>query len=514
MIFRALPRFGWGRAAHCAQKLAMFASMDHTPPPTAAARLSALFEAWRGMPPLSIEALPKAGSDRQYFRLRGADVCVIGVQNVDLPENKAFLSFSAHFGKCGLPVPAIYACDDRQEVYLQEDLGDLSLLQALEASRQGAAAVPASVIALYQKSLEQLAKMQIIGGQGLDYTLCIPRADFDLQSIRWDLNYFKYYFLRAIKVPHDEQALENDFETLANWLVATDCSHYMFRDFQARNIMVRGGEPYFIDYQGGRRGALQYDVASLLYQAKADLPEPLREALLDHYINALGAYKSVDAAAFKAHYRGYVLIRLLQVLGSYGFRGFFERRAHFLDSIPYAMENVREFLENAELPIALPTLYAALRTALTSDALLAIGRKPVATQPLTLRVRSFSYKAGLPEDPSGNGGGFVFDCRAVHNPGRFDAYKPLTGRDKPVKDFLESMPETQQFITEASVLVEASVRRYLERGFTDLMVSFGCTGGQHRSVYFADRLAREIGARFPVQVEVVHIEQEKKQWKN
>jgi aminoglycoside/choline kinase family phosphotransferase len=488
--------------------------MDPHPTDSATGLLATLYHQWQGMLPDSVETLPKAGSDRQYFRLQGPSGSAIGVQNLDVAENRAFLSFSAHFGKCGLPVPTIYAVDDSTTVYLQEDLGDQSLLHVLESRRKAAGTLPHSVIALYEKSLAQLAKMQVLGGQGLDYSLCVPRADFDQQSIRWDLNYFKYYFLRAIKVPHDEQALENDFETLAQWLLETDCSHYMFRDFQARNIMVRDEQPFFIDYQGGRRGALQYDVASLLYQAKADLSEEVREALLDHYIASLSQYLEVDVPRFKAHYRGYVLIRLLQVLGSYGFRGFFERRPHFLDSIPYALENVRMLLETAALPIALPTLWEALRATLQSPALAGLGGKPAAIQPLTLRVRSFSYKSGIPQDPSTNGGGFVFDCRAVHNPGRFDAYKPLTGRDKPVKEFLEALPETQQFFNEASSLVEASVRRYLERGFTDLMVSFGCTGGQHRSVYFADRLARELGGRFPVTIEVLHVEQEKKQWKN
>jgi aminoglycoside/choline kinase family phosphotransferase len=488
--------------------------MDTLPNESATALLDALYRQWRGVAPQSIQALPKAGSDRQYFRLQGPAGTAIGVQSADIAENRAFLSFSAHFKQGGLPVPAIYAVDPRQEVYLQEDLGDASLLQVLEARRKAASAFPESVIRLYEKSLAQLAKMQILGGRGLDYSLCIPRADFDLQSIRWDLNYFKYYFLRAIKVPHDEQALENDFETLAQWLVATDCSHFMFRDFQARNIMVRDETPYFIDYQGGRRGALQYDVASLLYQAKADLPESLRAHLLDHYIAAASQLTAIDVPQFKAHYRGYVLIRLLQVLGSYGFRGFFERRQHFLDSIPYALENVRTLLETADLPIQLPTLWQALRATLASETLQALTRQPVAQKPLTVRVRSFSYKAGIPQDPSDNGGGFVFDCRAVHNPGRYEAYKPLTGRDSAVKEFLEALPETHQFYSEASMLVEASVRRYLERGFTDLMVSFGCTGGQHRSVYFADRLSRDLGSRFPVTIDLAHVEQEKKQWKN
>jgi aminoglycoside/choline kinase family phosphotransferase len=479
--------------------------------------LEALYREWAVVEPAMVQAIPLAGGDRRYFRLGDGKRTAIGVYSRDVAENKAFLSFSRHFHARDIPVPEIYVENGAQTAYLQQDLGDTSLLQRLDALRKlepGPGKFPEAAVTLYQKALEELARMQIVGGAGLDYRLCIPRSDFDMQSIRWDLNYFKYYFLRAVKVPHDEQALEEDFERLAEWLMETDCTHFLYRDFQARNIMVVGDAPYFIDYQGGRRGALQYDVASLLYQAKADLPDALRESLLDHYIDAAGQYMAVDRAAFKAHYRGYVLIRTLQVLGSYGFRGFFERRPHFLDSIPYALDNVRSLLEADVLPVKLPALWKALKGALESEVLAGIGRKPVAEKPLRLRIKSFSYKSGVPLDPSGNGGGFIFDCRAILNPGRIEDYKSQTGRDKAVIDYLEALPETQAFFSDASALVEAAVRRYLERGFTDLMVCFGCTGGQHRSVYFADRLAREIGSRFPVDIEVEHVIQEQKQWKN
>jgi aminoglycoside/choline kinase family phosphotransferase len=478
--------------------------------------LEAIYREWTGTKPSLVQAIPLAGSDRRYYRFGDGERTAIGVYSRDVAENKAFLGFSQHFHARDIPVPEIFAEDPEKTAYLQQDLGDTSLLQRLDALRkqEPSGAFPASAIPLYQKSLEALAKMQIMGGKGLDYSLCIPRPDFDLQSIRWDLNYFKYYFLRALNHTHEEQALEDDFERLAQWLMETDCTHFLYRDFQARNIMLVGDTPYFIDYQGGRRGALQYDVASLLYQAKADLPHDLRESLLEHYIDAAGEYMPMNRAAFKTHYRGYVLIRTLQVLGSYGFRGFFERRPHFLDSIPYALENVRTLLEGNDLPITLPALWKALKEALESEKLAVISRKPVAEKPLTLRIKSFSYKTGVPLDPSGNGGGFIFDCRAIHNPGRIEEYKSQTGRDKPVIDYLEAMPETDAFFRDASALVESAVRRYLERGFTDLMVCFGCTGGQHRSVYFADRLAKEIGSRFPVNIEVEHVIQESKQWKN
>jgi aminoglycoside/choline kinase family phosphotransferase len=487
--------------------------MDNKAQEDTQSQLRLLYTQWRGTPPALITALPKAGSDRQYFRLLGPKGNAIGVKNLDHSENKAFLSFSEHFTSLGLPVPAIYAVDAAQEVYLQEDLGDISLLNLHLQTRKNDM-IGAEALSMYQKSLEQLARMQVLGGQGLDYDCCVPRSDFDLQSIRWDLSYFKYYFLRALKIQHDEQALENDFETLAHWLLETDCSHFMFRDFQARNIMIRDGSPYFIDYQGGRRGALQYDVASLLYQAKADLPESLRETLLDHYISALQVLIPVDPIAFKLHYRGYVFIRLLQVLGSYGFRGFFERRPHFLDSIPFAIDNLRDFLRADPLPIQIPALWQALKDLSASETLQSLRPVKATAQTLTLKIRSFSYKVALPEDQSDNGGGFLFDCRAVHNPGRYAEYKSLTGRDESVKAFLEALPETHQFFANATALVEASVKRYLERGFSDLLVGFGCTGGQHRSVYFADRLAKELASRYPVKIDLVHIEQEKKHWKN
>lgn len=483
--------------------------------PSALETLSHLYQDWAGRSPTTVHALPLAGSDRRYYRIGDGTATVIGVVSPDLAENRAFLSFSRHFRENCVPVPEIYHQSSDLTAYLQQDLGDTSLLQRVDAlRRQQSGGFPEAAIPLYAQALTDLAHMQVIGGKGLDYSLCVPRSDFDRQSIRWDLNYFKYYFLRAIKVPHDEQALEDDFEALSDWLLDTDCSHFMFRDFQARNIMLVENRPYFIDYQGGRRGALQYDVASLLYQAKADLPEAVRDQLLEHYMDAAGQWTAINREAFRAHYRGYVLIRTLQVLGSYGFRGFFERRPHFLDSIPYALGNVGQILDGPGLPIQLPTLMAALRQALQSETLLALSRRPAAQQPLNLRVRSFSYKAGLPADPTDNGGGFIFDCRAVQNPGRIDAYKPLTGRDKPVIDYLEGLPEAETFFKNASALVEASVRRYLDRGFSDLMVCFGCTGGQHRSVYFANRMAREIGARFPVIVDLLHVEQERKQWKN
>lgn len=481
--------------------------------PTIPSRLSELFSAWSGQPATIVEAIPQAGSDRQYWRLSNGKQTAIGTYNPDARENNAFLEFSRHFKALDLPVPEIYASDPTEHVYLQEDLGGESLLQRLMSSRNGAD-IPQSVIALYEKSLSALSRLQTIGGKDLDYATCYPREAFDQQSMRWDLSYFKYYFLKLARIPFDEQLLENDFNALADYLLTAETDHFMFRDFQSRNIMVRDDQPYFIDYQGGRRGALQYDVASLLFQAKANLPEELRSHLLEHYLSEASRYTEVDPVQFKEHYAGYLLIRLIQVLGAYGFRGFFEKRPHFLESIPFGLKNIAWWLENQSVPVQLPELMRVLHSLADAPALTALGKKWDQESQLTIRVQSFSYKKALPVDPSGNGGGFFFDCRGLHNPGRYQPYKKLTGRDQPVIDFLLANSEIEQFLQHARNLVDISVQDYIERNFSHLMVSFGCTGGQHRSVYSADRMAAYLKGKYNVNVVVEHLVQEAKNWEN
>lgn len=490
----------------------MFVEME----PESTAILATLFEEWAGVPPQTIVALPKAGSDRQYFRLSTDSKSAIGTLSPDLAENTTFLSFSQHFHSLGLPVPEIYGSVPASGAYLQEDLGSTPLLSQLAAWRaETGERFPAAARKVYARALEQLARMQVEGGKDLNYSLCIPRSAFDKQAMLWDLNYFKYFFAKLCAIPFEEQGLEDDFHTLADWLLEADCSHFMFRDFQARNIMVKEGEPFFIDYQGGRRGALQYDLASLLYQAKADLPHEGRMDLLDHYLDALEQFLPVDREAFKVHFFGYLLIRTLQVLGAYGFRGFVERRPHFLESIPFALNNLAWIRANVKLPVALPTLEPLLDALPDSPKLAHLKKTWPNAKQLTVRVHSFSYKkGGIPEDPSDNGGGFAFDCRAIHNPGRYQPYKHLTGRDQPVIDFLLARSRITAFLEDAKATVSPSVERYLERGFSHLMIGFGCTGGQHRSVYCADRMAEYLEKTYGVNVVLEHIEQEKKNWQN
>ena len=380
-------------------------------------------------------------------------------------------------------------------------MGDTTLFEFLSKNRKSEEIAP-RVVDAYKKVVAVLPRFQVEAGRDLDYSVCYPCPSFDRQSITWDLNYFKYYFLRLAGIPFSESALENDFGRLTEFLLTANCDYFLYRDFQSRNMMLRSGEPFFVDYQGGRKGALQYDIASLLYDAKADLPTDLRQQLLDHYLDALGGYIKMEREAFLQHYYAYVYVRILQALGAYGFRGFYERRAHFLQSVPYALKNLRWLLHHAELPIELPTLMGAFKSMLASEKLQSLASD---ADNLTVRIFSFSFHKGLPKDESGNGGGFVFDGRSLPNPGREERFKPLTGKDQPVIDYLNQQENVHQFLASVMSLVDASVSSYEEREFKNLMVSFGCTGGQHRSVFLAEQLAKRLRARKGVQAEVRHL---------
>jgi aminoglycoside/choline kinase family phosphotransferase len=482
--------------------------------------LTHLFEQHFGSPVQRIQPLQGelSGSGRRIIRLSNNRYRAIGILYSVREENVAFLEFSRHFRKYGLPVPEIYAEALDQDAYLEEDLGDTTLFDFLSKNRHGENIAP-SVIDAYRKVLEILPRFQIDAGRDLNYKVCYPRASFDRQSIIWDLNYFKYYFLRLAGIPFNEQALEQDFTRLTKFLLSADHNYFLYRDFQSRNIMLRQGDPFFVDYQGGRRGALQYDVASLLYDAKADLPPQIRHQLLDHYLDALRAHIRISRDAFMQHYYAFVYVRLMQAFGAYGFRGFYERKAHFLQSVPYALKNLRWLLHNVTLPVELPTLIEAFRGMLGSEKLLTLhfeaqpsGAAPASLSPslLTVRIFSFSFhRGGPPKDETGNGGGFVFDGRAIPNPGREERFKKLTGKDAPVIEFLDRQESAQEFLRHAYALVDASVAEYQRRGFKNLMVSFGCTGGQHRSVYLAEHLAQHLRQKNGVEVLLQHRELER-----
>lgn len=462
--------------------------------------LQQLYQTYTGHTPESIEPLAGAGSNRNYYRLKGKPQ-LIGVCGTSETENRAFLYIAKHFKEKGLPVPCVYTQSKDGMAYLQEDLGDTSLFQAIEHGRT-TGTFGDEEKALLKQTIRLLPRLQFEGAEGMDFSVCYPQAEFNRRSVLWDLNYFKYCFLKATGIDFQENLLEDDFESMAKTLLADTFSTFMYRDFQSRNVMIRDGKPYFIDFQGGRKGPIYYDVASFLWQAKARFPQHLREELIHDYLDALHAYCPMPESYFREQLRQFVLFRTLQVLGAYGFRGYFEQKPHFLQSIPYAIENLNLLLEKdfAEYPYLCSVLHQLSN--------LPVYRLEQNRRKLTVQVTSFSYKKGIPEDPSGNGGGYVFDCRAIHNPGKYDAYKQLTGRDEPVIRFLEEDGEILAFLEHVYALTDAHVQRFLERGFTHLSISFGCTGGQHRSVYAAEHVARHIHEKFGVNVEVTHREQQ------
>src|SRR5579864_8321177 len=433
--------------------------------------LKALFEQHFHVPVERVQPLQGelGGSGRKIIRLGAGARTAIGILYNVREENAAFLSFSKHFRKHSLPVPEIYAEDLAQGAYLEEDLGDTTLFEFLSKNRQGGTIAP-QVVEAYRKVVAILPRFQVEAGRDLDYSVCYPISSFDRQSIAWDLNYFKYYFLRLAGIPFNEQAMENDFGRLTEFLLSADRDYFLYRDFQSRNILLRDGQPFFVDYQGGRKGALQYDIASLLFDAKADLPPELRQDLLNHYLEALQRHVKIERETFMRHYYAYVYVRILQALGAYGFRGFYERKAHFLQSVPYAMKNLRWLLHHVELPIALPTLLGAFQSMLASEKLQGLANE---AENLVVRIFSFSFHRGLPKDETGHGGGFVFDGRSLPNPGREERFKTLTGKDAPVIEYLNQQESVHQFLASVMSLVDASVSSYRERGFKNLMISFG-----------------------------------------
>lgn len=471
-----------------------------------------LFERWAGTKADDIAPMPQSGSYREYYRIFGGGRTAVGVYNADLKENIAFLTFTKHFLDKKIRVPAIYAEDLDNHAYLQEDLGDITLFGFLTAVRKSKD-FPPELFTMYKKVVEDLPAIQVKGAEGLDYSVCYPRASFDKQSMMWDLNYFKYYFLKLAKIPFDEQDLEEDFKKFSDYLLQADCNYFLFRDFQSRNIMIKGRTPYYIDYQGGRKGALQYDLASLLYDAKADIPQLIRNKLVDHYLISLSRFVDIEEKEFLQYYQGYSLIRMMQAMGAYGFRGFYEKKAHFLQSIPYALDNLRLILDELSLPVKLPELVTALNRLVDAPQLQKFKDQKQMKSYLKVTINSFSYRAAIPEDPYGNGGGFVFDCRAIHNPGRYEQYKELTGKDKEVIDFFKNESDIDHFLDHVYSLVDQSVDKYLQRNFNSLVVNFGCTGGQHRSVFCAEKLAERLKEKYDIEIEVNHTELAKKSLK-
>ena len=446
-----------------------------------------------------LEPLPSSGSNRRYYRLKQDGVSVIGVHGQSREENRAFIELSHHFRKQQLNTPEVFAVSNDEMFYIQEDLGDAVLFDAIKAGRL-TGVFGADEKELLHKTISLLADFQVKGAAGLNFSVCYPQPEFNQRSVYWDLNYFKYNFLKTTGMEFQEDLLENDFDKLAQDLLHGESNTFLCRDFQSRNVMLVSGNPYFIDYQGGRKGPVYYDVASFLWQAKANFPDDLRDELIQTYITSLKKHRDVDEAKFIKKLRLFVLFRTLQVLGAYGFRGYFEKKPHFIQSIPFALNNLRELLKDgfSEYPYLTKILHEMVNLKQFAD---------TEKRELVVRVFSFAYKKGIPNDVSGNGGGYVFDCRAINNPGKFERYNNVTGLDEPVIKFLEDDGEMKIFLDSIYPLVDSHVKRYMERNFTNLMVSFGCTGGQHRSVYAAQRMAEHISKKFAIKVSLVHREQ-------
>lgn len=452
------------------------------------------------------EIIPLSGGDRRYFRFCTSNDSYIACYNENIQENETFFYFTNHFKEIEIPIPEIIAIHEERNIYLLKDLGKDSLLNVLEQK-----GFTDEVFDLYKKSLHELARIQVLGAKNLNFDKALTAKEFGKQAILSDLLYFKYYFVDTLKIAYDKQQLLEDFDALATYLTKTEHKLFMFRDFQSRNIIVKNNNVAFIDYQGGMRGALQYDVASLLWQAKANLSEAWKNELLDYYIETVNKLlpSPVQKDVFVSQYNGYVVIRMLQVLGAYGFRGLFERKAHFLSSIPLALHNLKWFLENRKVGLIVPTLDHILAQITQPEIIKRFeNTKANENTPLIIKVKSFSYKkSGIPKDDSGNGGGFAFDCRGILNPGRFEPYKKITGREKEVIDFLEQQTKMPDFMNNVYNIIDISVEDYLQRGFENLAINFGCTGGQHRSVYAAEQTARHLRNKYNVKVMLEHVEQ-------
>lgn len=500
-------------------------------------QLTELYKEYTGAMPAHVEAIAGSGSNRQYYRLTGEDGnTLIGVVGTSRDENHAFCYLSDHFTRRQLPVPEVLKVSEDGLRYLQNDLGSTSLFDALKAGREAGGRYTQHEKELLRRTIRELPNLQLRGARGLDFSHCYPQAEMDQTNVLFDLNYFKYCFLKATGLDFHELKLEASFQLLAKDIVS-DCSEsFLYRDFQARNVMLDAeGHPFFIDFQGGRRGPVQYDLASFLWQASAQYSDELRNELINEYIDALKQYTEINEQQFRQRLQLFVLFRLLQVLGAYGFRGYFERKKHFLESIPHAMHNLRQLLKE-EGGCPYPYLKEVLTALVELPQFAPQPEKPVERAdgyrttdvnpynphpadgpatfskydgkgPLVVDVYSFSYRKGIPQDESGNGGGYVFDCRSTHNPGRYEPYKQLTGLDEPVIRFLEDDGEILTFLDSVYKLADAHVNRYMQRGFTHLMFSFGCTGGQHRSVYSAQHLAEHIHRKFGIEVHITHREQ-------
>jgi aminoglycoside/choline kinase family phosphotransferase len=453
------------------------------------------------LPVSSVKMLPVSGSSRRYYRIFFSNgKTIIATKNSEKRENKAFLEFAKHFLAQGLPVPEILYEHADEQLYFQSDLGSDTLYDFISVNGHD----NEKTLKYYKSAADYLLKFQFCPPP--DYSLCFPRDRFDRTSMMWDLNYFKYYFLKLANVPFDEQKLENDFISFCNVVEKIPASFFMYRDFQSRNIIVSENNLYFVDFQGGRQGPLQYDLASLLYDAKANLSSEFRKKIFDYYIEKLSISQNSEIEQFSKYYFHFVLLRIMQAFGAYGYRGYYEKKPHFLQSVPLAAANIKELLGTIEFGKDFPELlktWEYIASEFSSD-----NSQKLQDGVLNIEVSSFSFRKGYPLANPDHGGGFVFDCRALPNPGREECFKTLTGKDTLVSEWLSTKNEVSFFLDNSFALVSLSIDNYLQRKFNHLSVAFGCTGGQHRSVYCAERMAKMIQEKYgrDIRIKITHRE--------
>lgn len=451
---------------------------------------------------IKMVALPLSGSNRFYFRVNLNNGTIIATYNEDIAENEAFFYLQQYFQNLSLPVPSLLHVFDNRKLYLQEDLGNTTLFQLLTEDRKKNNGISLETNRLYKQVIKDLIQFQLSAKNGLDFRHCYPVEAFDKQAIQWDLNYFKYMFLKLVQVPFNEKKLEEEFQLLLKKTSEAESVFFMFRDFQSRNIMINNGKLYYIDFQGGRRGPMYYDIASLLFDAKAELPASFREELFNYYIDEWNHYTEVKKEQSVYLYHLFVFLRILQALGAYGYRGLFEKKEHFVKSFSPAFKNLEYLFAVSDLKNEFPYITSLIEQQFNNPNL--VNDKKLASPKLKVTITSFSYKNGYPPDISGNGGGFAFDCRALPNPGKIENLKYYTGKDKAVKDYMDQFSEVKIFLQSIYQLVDITVKKYIQRDFEHLMVNFGCTGGQHRSVYGAESLAAYLSEKYAIKIEVIH----------
>jgi len=443
--------------------------------------------------------LPESGSNRIYLRLYNNNNSVIASVNTDFRENRAFIKINQNLKKVGVNVPEIYYYDLEEGIFLLQDLGDITLYNFCQENQD-------QIKNIYKRVINDMPFIQIKSAENFNWEYCYPRSAFDYQSILWDLQYFKSYFLRLSGINFDEQLLEDDFVLLANHLLKAKQDYFLYRDFQSRNIMIYNNELYYIDYQGGRKGALQYDLASLLFEAKAGLNEDIRNELIEYYIDIFSKYNQFDKKNFIEYFNAYVLIRLLQALGAYGYRGYFQGKSYFIQSIAPALKLLEWYISKLNPGVNIKFLLNYIEKILYSDFAKIVFSHSNKKDEFTLRIYSFSYKKGIPYDFSGNGGGFVFDCRFLPNPGRLEEYKQYNGKDQKVIDYFKDSEITNKFLDNVEKIINEAIKEYQKNNYNELMISFGCTGGQHRSVYCAEQITKRLKSKFNINIELIHRE--------